>query len=589
MKKTRKLVSVILVLAVILTALPMFAAAKNENDYVPAFDRDTPVIIIHGIGQNDTYIVDEDGNRLKDKSGGDLTGWPLEIDIGALLKTALPSLLMAVITRKDSGLQQAMKKAAYNLLFAIHKDSEGNYENNVEVPCYQCPISEMPEDIREMYYRRLPMQECGEIIGEDNVYVFGYDSLGDVATTARLLHEFITETVMPQTGAKQVNICPISMGGSVAVQYMEMYPQDYKLIKKMVYVVPAINGSDIVGDILVGNLSIEDRDALYSDIFTTLMGESIGTNLLNMVLRVLLPNEVLKGMVYGLADGVVEAAIRNTTQLWALCPTEHYPEARAKWLADEEHSVMAEKVDAFMLARDHFEANQNQMIAGGTQVFDVVCYGLPLFPLSKNYNKTNSDGIIQSSSTSMGATFADLGTTLPDDYQAKGTYCSNPDHDHISPDRVVDPTTGLLPDTTWYFCGQSHESLANNDVCLKLAINIMVDDNMVDVYSNAKAFPQYNYARNTKKVDNWIEDFAEFEADGVAADKLAAAEAAIEQCKALENETVIDPAAWENAQAQLEEALVGIGMIKASGKSKAEVFFIKVTKGMNDLMGKIVK
>lgn len=589
MKKTRKLVSVILVLAVILTALPMFAAAKNENDYVPAFDRDTPVIIIHGIGQNDTYIVDEDGNRLKDKSGGDLTGWPLEIDIGALLKTALPSLLMAVITRKDSGLQQAMKKAAYNLLYAIHKDSEGNYENNVEVPCYQCPISEMPEDIREMYYRRLPMQECGEIIGEDNVYVFGYDSLGDVATTARLLHEFITETVMPQTGAKQVNICPISMGGSVAVQYLEMYPQDYKLIKKMVYVVPAINGSDIVGDILVGNLSIEDRDALYSDIFTTLMGESIGTNLLNMVLRILLPNEVLKGMVYGLADGVVEAAIRNTTQLWALCPTEHYPEARAKWLADEEHRVMAEKVDAFMLARDHFEANQNQMIAGGTQVYDVVCYGLPLFPLSKNYNKTNSDGIIQSSSTSMGATFADLGTTLPADYQAKGTYCSNPDHDHISPDRMVDPTTGLLPDTTWYFYGQSHESLANNDVCLKLAVNIMVDDNMVDVYSNVKAFPQYNYARNTKKVDSWIEDFAEFETDGVAADKLAAAEAAIERCKALENETVIDSAAWENAQAQLEEALVGIGMIKASGKSKTEVFFIKVTKGMNDLMGKIVK
>ena len=69
------------------------------------------------------------------------------------------------------------------------------------------------------------------------------------------------------------------------------------------------------------------------------MGDNFTTYLLNMVLRIL-PSTVLRQALLGLCEGVVEAAVRNTTQLWALCPTEYYPEAREKWLSDDEHAVI---------------------------------------------------------------------------------------------------------------------------------------------------------------------------------------------------------------------------------------------------------
>ena len=90
----------------------------------------------------------------------------------------------------------------------------------------------------------------------------------------------------------------------------------------------------------------------------------------------------------------------------------------------------------------------------------------------------------------MGAYAANIGETLPEDYKQANTHCSNPEHKHISPDRVVDASTGLLPDTTFYFNGQKHEQTALNDTILKLALRLLEDDSIQDVYSNPD-FPQF--------------------------------------------------------------------------------------------------
>ena len=71
--------------------------------------------------------------------------------------------------------------------------------------------------------------------------------------------------------------------------------------------------------------------------------------------------------------------------------------------------------------------------------------------VGETWNSQNADFIIQTDSTSMGAHFANVGETLPDDYVQQNTHCSDPTHNHISPDRVVDASAGLLPDTTFYF------------------------------------------------------------------------------------------------------------------------------------------
>ncbi len=589
MKNLKKALSVVLCFIMVFSMTAVFSSAEDApaNAYVPDYDRETPVIVIHGIGQNDTYVVDDEGNKTYDKDGNEINGWPLELNLTGALAEIIPNLLLSLFTRQDSGLSEAMKDGASKLFYAIEKDNEGNYINNIDVPCYFAPVSEIPEEKREMYYNRIPIQECGEIIGEDKLYFFGYDSLGDISETTKRLHSYVL-TVLEQTGADKVNLCPISLGGSVAVSYLDMFKEDHSLINKIVYIVPAIDGSELVGDLLTGNVSVFTSDeALYEELMVNLMGDTWTTYLINMLLRIL-PSGVLRSALNGLLEGVVENVVVKSTQLWATCPTKDYEIAREKWLMKDEYASIRAKVDTFMQARANFEANQNDILAKGGQLYDIVCYDLPMMiPLTAEYKTSNTDCILHVESTSMGATIADLGETLGEDYKAAGTYCKNPAHNHLSPDGMVDATTGLLPCTTWYFKGQSHEMLQYNDICLKLGTQLMTDRNMVDVYSNPVAYPQFNGARITRYTNWKIEDWEKADKSGMTAEQIAAVEAIIAEIRAMEAETVIDTEKWNAAELALEQALVDVGVHESGEPSCAENLFTEIFKGMNKAVNKV--
>ncbi|MEE1321402.1 MAG: hypothetical protein UHM85_07720 [Acutalibacteraceae bacterium] len=592
MKNLKKALSLVLCLVMLISVVPVFSAtAATSGAYVPDYDTETPVIVLHGIGQNDTYVVDDEGNKTYDDAGDEITGWPLELDLMGALGGVIPKLLLSLFTRKDSGLSDALREAAPKLFYAIEKDNEGNYVNNIDVPCYFAPVSEIPEEKREMYFNRIPIQECAEIIGEDRLFFFGYDSLGDISETTKRLHKYV-EFVCETTGSDKVNLCPISLGGSVAVSYLDMFKEDHSKINKIVYIVPAIDGSELVGDMITGNVSVfMSDDALYEDLMVNLMGDTWTTYLINMVLRIL-PSDVLKSALSGLLEGVVENVVVKSTQLWATCPTSYYEEARAKWLMDDKYASIREKVDTFMTARANFEENQNHIRSLGGQLYDIVTYDLPMMiPLTAEYKTSNTDCILHVESSSMGATVADLGKTLGEGYEAAGTYCNNPAHNHLSPDGMVDPTTGLLPCTTWYFKGQSHEMLQYNDICLKLGTQLMTDRNMVDVYSNPEAYPQFNGARITRYTNWKMEDWAEADKSGMTTEQIANVEAAIAEIKAMEQETVIDTEKWNAAEAALEQALIDAGVYTSSEPSVIEkaatVFFKAANKAINKVCEKL--
>lgn len=589
--KFKRAVSLMVALVMVCSVMIMPVSAKEAtsvvetgtfSDYVADYDRDTPVIIVHGMSQNDTYLLNEDGTRMKDSNGDYITGWPLEIDVMGLLKEALVPLLMSVASRSDAGLTDAMRQGAYEALYAIHKDAEGNYLTPVEVPCYEYPMSQMTDEIKEYYYKMLPLQGLAEIVGEENIYYFGYDSFGDVIGETEKLNHYIHDVVLPQTGAEQVRLCNISLGGTIGVNYLEMYPEDYELIKRMLFVIPAIDGSDIIGDILTNNLSIiHDDEMLYGKFLPSLLGEGSLSYFLNILLRIL-PDDVLKSALGGLAEGVVEAGVRSTTIIWALCPTDYYEEARAKWLSDDEYALVREKVDYYMNARANFENNLYALMDTGAGVFDIVCYGGGMFPLCKDYNITNGDGIVHSTSASMGATFADVGKTLGDDYKVAGTHCNNPSHDHFAPDGTVDPTTGLLPCTTWFIKNQDHEKLPNNDVALKMAFDIMTDDNIVDVYSRPDVYPQYNEGRLVNKVREYIEIWNEADKSEFTEEEIAFVEKALAEVNKQLSETIVDTAKWKEAEAELEVSLVSVGLVESTAPTEAEKDLTSVLKTFNE-------
>ena len=586
MKQFKKITAVVLAVLMIFSSTVLASSAKS--DYVADYDTETPVIIVHGMSQNNTYLVDENGEWAKDNKGNYMTAWPLKIDVPALLKTALIPLLKAIVFRKDMGLADALYKAAHEALWIVEKDTKGNYTNNVVVPCYECPMSELSPEVKEEYYKFLPIQELSEIVGEDNVYYFGYDSLGDVISITDHLNYYIHNVVLPQTGAKQVKICSISLGGTIAVRYLDKYPEDYKLIKKVVFVEPALDGSNIIGDLLTDNLSFYNEDDLYENVIVGLLGDTYLSYLINMVLRIL-PKNVLMNALRKMAAGVVDIAARHSTIIWALCPTAYYEEARAIWLQGKEYDYLRAKVDDFMASRSRFKDNLFTLMDTGCIVGDVACYDVNLFPICKDYKTTNADRVIHAASTTLGVTFADLGTTLGENYKAKGTYCSNPQHNHLSPDGMVDTTTGLLPCSTWLFKGQAHELLPHNDVALKLAIRIMTDNNMVDVYSNPEAYPQFNNGRLTNTVKEYMLAWDEADKSAVSAEDKAAIEAAIAEVNALLDKTVVDAKAWAEAEAKLGNTLAAAEIIEDPNPSKLENALTVITKNANRVVNKAFK
>ena len=106
MKQFKKITAVVLAVLMIFSSTVLASSAKS--DYVADYDTETPVIIVHGMSQNNTYLVDENGEWAKDNKGNYMTAWPLKIDVPALLKTALIPLLKAIVFRKDMGLADAL-------------------------------------------------------------------------------------------------------------------------------------------------------------------------------------------------------------------------------------------------------------------------------------------------------------------------------------------------------------------------------------------------------------------------------------------------------------------------------------------------
>jgi hypothetical protein len=142
--KIKRVISICLVLTM-LFSFTAFAADPDSvagSAYTPDYDTETPVIIVHGMSQNNTYLVDENGNWVPDETGY-VTGWPLEIDVMPLLKRALPNMIASIFTRSDVGLTEAMYEGTYNALSLIEKDNEGKYINNIVTPCYEMPMSEV--------------------------------------------------------------------------------------------------------------------------------------------------------------------------------------------------------------------------------------------------------------------------------------------------------------------------------------------------------------------------------------------------------------------------------------------------------------
>lgn len=473
MKNMKRIIAVVLcfVLAFSCSAVA-FAAEADSEKY--------PVVFIPGFGQSETKVYDENGEYLGDVASFDL---PELENISSIVKKLLSPLVLSAISRGDKELSKAVSDVMYDIFkpYALNDDGSSVYKR--EVRRFNAAYSELSQEDKDYIDGKVSLNRLDKAYDEIR-YFYTYDSFGSIETAARELHEYIHNVVLAQTSADKIDIIPISQGGTVFAHYLDLYPEDWKYIRKVVNMIPAFDGSEIVGDIMTDAVTIYDIDALHEELLPVLLGEEETAYIISIVLRLALSTKTTEKVLRTALDCARDILVTKSSSMWALCPSDDYETAKNTYFGDGKYSEVYSETERYAQSRRNLPSNLSALMESGVIVHTIAFYDGKyivgdLFESVEN----NCDGLLSVSSSTLGATAAKRGQTLGENYVSPHTYCNDETHNHISPDLVIDASTGYLPENTWYFKGAEHEKANRREDVKDFATQLIINDSITDIYS----------------------------------------------------------------------------------------------------------
>ena len=310
---------------------------------------------------------------------------------------------------------------------------------------------------------------------------------------------------------------------------------------------------------------------LYHTYLPAVLGETNGKKsdgyIINSLLHIL-PGAVFKAILNGAVDAALDTVMINCPQIWAMLPSYRYDSIAEKYLTSESKRILREKTDRFQQARLNLRENILAAVKDGVKVSFVsgsnLSFGYPdysFFRIVSSTGTCNTDGIINLSSTTLGATGALNGEKLS--FGDK-----KPDEKYISPDGKIDVSTALLPDNTWIFLNQHHE-VGRNDAVLNLFVALILGK-IEDVNSDPENYPGFNHSAYTEKIrrrllpeaDKILSETEKGKPD-FSADIIRQLSEVAEEGRRVLNMTVADAGKAKNAEEKLTEMLVKSGVISA--------------------------
>ncbi len=576
-------------------------AEKKDGEY-------TPVVFIPGIGQSETYLYNEDGTTA---SHWNLIGVNTAFeakDIFTLVKAAGPLILTLIVGQNlvsVDALQDLMQVLFKNCML----DENGNPPADVETPLFKTslanyetmyPDNDKGKTGKEIFLKRIPCQALIDEIGEENVYCYNYSAFSYTFREADGLNDFIKNVVFKEhENADKVILVPMSMGATVVSAYLSKYAAEED-VEKVVSIVGAWNGSDVFADLMELKYADNSKELLYNGVIADLVGDPWG-NLVNVALR-LFPQPVLREFIDDALGSVISELICTTTSFFSLIPYDRYDAIAANLLAgddmkhikaetDKYHEVQGKLKDTLYNCRDK-HGMEFYFICGYNMGFGSETSDFQFFQFFKTAATTNSDEIIQISSTGVGVTYAPAGKELPADYVAKNPVCTDKTHNHISPEKSIDVSTSYFPETTWCFNEQTHE-LTYNDTALELAYAIVLDE-VKSVHDTAK-YPQFNDSRDVKKLTrDYIPQAKEllndeYEEITLTADQKEKLQKLVDDAEAMVERTINNREEDDKIIKALYDYMVEIGRYSApSEPTDGEKVLSFVLEGLNTIVYEVV-
>lgn len=554
MKITKKILAVILcvVMAFSVMTAAFTASAKEEV---------TPVVFVPGIGQSQTYKYDNEGNVVADWNllhiNTDFASFSI-FDWINLVKF-VAEFITSICVQKDV-IPQSSITNVLEIFFSDHlSDENGNPINNVVTPLHKYPVSEYDEEAREIFDDRIPCQFLLDEIGEENVYCYNYPVFSNADENAIGLNDFIENVVLKQTGAKKVILVPMSMGASVVNNYLNQYP-DAGRVAKVISIVGAWDGSDVFGDLMLADFDDNAPAMVYTNLLGSLgfVDPYVGS-IINIAARIL-PKQELRNILDDIVDSLVKTLFLTNTSFLSLCPSGRYDEFAEKYLQGDDMAEVREQTARYAEAQKNLkERLEYQQVTYGTEFYFISGYNLAFgdedygfFKFFETFDTTNSDEIIQISSTAPGTSYVPAGQSFSDEYIA------DPAH-NVSPDGSIDASTCYFEDTSWYFEGQKHE-LTDNNTALSLAFEIALG-NIHSVEDCEDTYPQFNESRFVRRLTrDYLPDAATIDRSALEAADAARLDKAVADAEAMMARTLNDRDADDEIIFALKDLLIELNV-----------------------------
>ena len=419
-----------------------------------------PVVIVPGIGQSKVAEFNAAGEPVR-------TVWPLQFDKDKLLDRMKAPFMKMMLFRRDMGFTQALLDVLRETVSGISADDNGNMKENVRAVTYRKPVSECTPDEKRYIYKMAPMQGLAEEIGEDNIFFFSYNSFDKPYNVASQLNDFIA-MAKERTGSQKVSLLPLSLGGAMVTAYLDAYGEAD--VHRIVYIVPALQGTRLIGDVMAKDLELSDPGRLLEALVGGSTAEAI-SKLMSMM-----PSGMPEKLTNALLDAGLDEVFYRSGAMWACLPPDRYAPLADKVLADKKHAAFRAETDRYRSAQAGLKDTLLRLKENGIDIFILACYGKTLPEICKGAKDVSSDGVIDVYSASLGAKAAPLGAVLTADEAGPLPL--------LSPDGSLDASFGAFPDSTWYFYNQYHDSIAYNDNALLIAKKALSDDSFTDVASD---------------------------------------------------------------------------------------------------------
>ena len=473
MKKTRKLLAVLLCAVMLLTCTSAALAAEGEK-YT-----EYPVIIVPGYSSSWMYKEGENGEKIH--------VWGIDMnDVGERVLKRIVDLglgLGALTQGNAKKIATTVGEEVVDMLGDMACNPDGTSKTNLKRYCVTAEES-CSANLQELYpdgrFQHEPeiMGEYANYIGKENIFNFNCDFRMGAVACANQLNTFV-QSVKEYTGKDRVNILAVSHGGQVSGTYLTLFG-DQGDINNAVLTVPALGGAGLAYDVFNGDINFDEK-GLFEFVEHGKMEETDY-------------NWLVKAEKLGFLDDIVNNLLPYIWDvlgywgsMWDFVPTEYYEDMKAKRLDPVESAALIEKSDYmhYQIMPD-FANGFKRAEAAGSHISIIAGYDNKIIT---GLNESSDSIITIASST--GATPAPLGQRFADGYTQKvdtGFY-------QVSPSMTIDASTSYMPEHTWFVENLYHGMTYKDPYSAELMKTLLLTEKIRDVHSDP-AFPQFHATTN---------------------------------------------------------------------------------------------